>query len=81
MYLIGMAQGVFPSYRAPKRGPGGGEVEEERRSCFVAITRVRGTLTVMRATEYFVYGKRPSQFLGKMGVGGDAEERCDVNCR
>ena len=68
VYLIGMAQDVFPSYRALRRGPGSEEVEEERRSCFVAITRARETLTLTRATEYFGYGKRASQFLGEMGV-------------
>ena len=41
VYVIGMAQEVFPSYRALQRGPGSEEVEEERRSCFVAITRAR----------------------------------------
>ncbi len=70
VYLIGMAQEVFPSYRALQRGPGSGEVVEERRSCFVAITRARETLTLTRATEYFGYRKRASQFLGEMGVVG-----------
>ena len=69
VYVIGMAQEVFPSYRALQRGPGSEEVEEERRSCFVAITRARETLTLTRATEYYGYGKRASQFLGEMGVG------------
>ena len=69
VYLIGMAQEVFPSYRALQQGPKSKEVEEERRSCFVAITRVRETLTLTRAREYFGYGKRASQFLGEMGVG------------
>ena len=60
VYPIGMAQEVFPSYRALQRGPRRSkEVEEERRSCFVAITRAR---------EYFGYGKTASQFLGEMGV-------------
>ena len=68
VYLIGMAQEVFPSYRALQRGPPSKEVEEERRSCFVAITRTQETLTLTRAREYFGYGKRASQFLGEMGV-------------
>ena len=69
VYVIGMAQEVFPSYRALQKGPESKEVEEERRSCFVAITRARETLTLTRATEYYGYGKRASQFLGEMGVG------------
>ena len=55
VYLIGMALEVFPSYRALQRGPQSKEVEEERRSCFVAVTRAR---------EYFGYGNRASQLLG-----------------
>lgn len=70
VYLIGVAQEVFPSYRALKRGWGGGEVEEERRSCFVAITRARETVTLTRAREYFGNGERASQSLGEMRVGG-----------
>ena len=68
VYLIRMAQEVFPSYRALQRGPRSKEVDEERRSCFVATTRAQETLTLTRAREYFGYGKRASQFLGEMGV-------------
>ena len=68
VYVIGMAQEVFPSYRALKRGQTSNEVEEERRSCFVAITRTRETLTLTRSREYFGYRKRASQFLREMGV-------------
>ena len=69
VYLIGMAQEVFPSYRALKGGQRSKEVQEERRSCFVAITRARETLTLTRARRYYGYRKRPSQFLGELGVG------------
>ena len=69
VYLIGMAQEVFPSYRALKKGAASAEVEEERRSCFVAITRAQETLTMTRARSYLGYAKGPSQFLGEMGVG------------
>ena len=68
VYLIGMTQEVFPSYLALKGGQRSKEVQEERRSCFVAITRARETLTLTRARQYYGYGKRASQFLGEMGV-------------
>ena len=68
VYLIGMAQEVFPSYRALKKGATSDEVEEERRSCFVAVTRARETLTLTRSRQYFGRAKRPSQFLEEMGV-------------
>ena len=69
VYLIGMAQEVFPSVHALRNGPTSQEVEEERRSCFVAITRARETLTLTRSRTYFGYAKRASQFLGEMGLG------------
>ncbi len=72
VYLIGMAQEVLPSYQALRKGPDSRELEEERRNCFVAITRVRETLTLTRARQYFGYQKAPSQFLGEMAIGEQA---------
>lgn len=68
VFLVGMADGVCPSYQAAKAGPTSREMEEERRNCFVAITRVKETLTLTRAESYFGYGKPPSRFLAEMGV-------------
>ena len=68
VYLIGMSQGVFPFFRALNKGPCSKELEEERRSCFVAITRAQETLTLTRSREYFGYAQEPSQFLGEMGL-------------
>ena len=70
VYLIGMAQDVFPSYHALRKGPKSQEVEEERRSCFVAITRAQETLTLTRSKTYFGYEKEASQFLEEMGMRG-----------
>lgn len=69
VYLIGMAQEVFPSFQALRNGSASREVEEERRNCFVAITRVQETLTLTRARRYYGYAKDASQFLGEMGLG------------
>ena len=69
VYLIGMAQEVFPSYRALQGARKSMEVQEERRGCFVAITRAQETVTLTRAREYFGWKKGPSQFLGEMGGG------------
>lgn len=68
VYLMGMAQEVFPSYHALKQGPSSRELEEERRNCFVAITRVQETLTLTRAREYAGYQKRPSQFIAELEI-------------
>lgn len=68
VYLIGMAQEVLPSYYALQNGERSKEVEEERRNCFVAITRAEETLTLTRSAQYNGYLKAPSQFLAEMGI-------------
>ena len=68
VYLIGMAQEVFPSYQALRKGPDSKELEEERRNCFVAVTRVQESLTITRSHRYYGYPKGPSQFLTEMGI-------------
>ena len=45
------------------------ELEEERRNCFVAITRAERTRTLTRAERYHGYPKPPAQFLAEMGIG------------
>ena len=72
VYLIGMAQEVFPSFQALRKGKRSRELEEERRNCFVAITRAERTLTLTRAERYYGYPKAPSQFLAEMGIGTGA---------
>ena len=70
VYLIGMAQEIFPSYWSLKSLDSGDKtrLEEERRSCFVAVTRAQETLTLTWAEQY--NGKRTSasQFLTEMGL-------------
>ena len=68
VYLIGMAQEVFPSFQSLRKGPQSRQLEEERRNCFVAITRAEETLTITRSQRYCGYDKRPSQFLREMGI-------------
>jgi DNA helicase-2/ATP-dependent DNA helicase PcrA len=68
VFLIGMAQEVLPSFQALKKGAQSRELEEERRNCFVAITRAQETLTLTRARAYNGWNKEPSQFLSEMGI-------------
>ena len=63
VYLMGLAEEQLPSYYAVRDGT----VEEERRSCFVAITRAQETLTLTYAHQYSGYAKQPSRFLAEMG--------------
>lgn len=67
VFLIGMADEVFPSFQAVKKGCDSREMEEERRNCFVAITRVQETLHLSWARSYNGYPKRPSRFVEEMG--------------
>jgi len=67
VFLIGMADEVFPSYQATIKGPDSKEMEEERRNCFVAITRTEETLSISWSGTYNGYPKRPSRFLKEMG--------------
>jgi DNA helicase II / ATP-dependent DNA helicase PcrA len=67
VFLVGMADEVFPSYQAIKKGADSKELEEERRNCFVAITRVEETLRISWSRIYNGWGKRPSRFIEEMG--------------
>ena len=67
VFLIGMADEIFPSYQAVKKGYESREMEEERRNCFVAITRVQESLNISWAQTYNGYAKKPSRFIEEMG--------------
>ena len=66
VYLAGLAEEQLPSYQAIKKGDASREMQEERRNCFVAITRAQLTLTLSFANQYFGWQKRPSRFLREM---------------
>ena len=67
VYLIGLAEEVLPSWHSIKKG-NGAALEEERRNCFVAITRTKKHLVLSGAKSYNNWTKDPSRFLGEMGV-------------
>lgn len=68
VYLIGLAEEVLPAFQSIRKGQNSREMQEERRSCFVAITRTRIDLTLTHADKYFGYPKQPSRFLREMGL-------------
>ena len=74
VYLIGMAQEVFPSFQALRSSQRERALEEERRSCFVAITRAQETLTITWAQRYNGWDKVPSMFLAEMFGSGPEDE-------
>ena len=63
VYLIGLVEDQLPSYHATKTGASPRVLEEERRNCFVAITRTQSTLTLTYSDSYFGWPKRPSRFF------------------
>ncbi len=57
VYLVGFEDGLFPGMRSigdPE------EMEEERRLCYVAITRARKTLDICHARQRMLYGRTNS---------------------
>jgi len=68
-FLVSINQGIFPDYRAKE---GSRALEEERRNCFVAITRAKKKLfisyTKFKDTRYGPRQHEPSQFLREMGL-------------
>jgi DNA helicase-2/ATP-dependent DNA helicase PcrA len=69
VFLVGLEDGLLPHSRALKTTDLS-ELEEERRLCYVAITRAETYLYVTHAMKRRVYGEElasePSQFLNEM---------------
>jgi len=68
VYVIGLAEDVMPSFQSRQKGDQSPEMEEERRNCFVAITRTKECLVLSRAESYRGWRKEPSRFLVEMGL-------------
>jgi DNA helicase-2/ATP-dependent DNA helicase PcrA len=66
VYLIGMEEGIFPHSRSIEEQG----IEEERRLCYVGMTRAMERLTLMHASSRMLYGGRsynlPSRFLDEL---------------
>ena len=68
VYLLGLAEGVMPSWQSLKKGDVSPEMEEERRNCFVAITRTEERLILTVARKYKGWSKEYSRFLDEMSI-------------
>ncbi len=84
VFLAGLEEGIFPHYRSmfePK------ELEEERRLCYVGITRAKEKLYITHAQERMLFGESwcngPSRFMEeipeniikKTGAGDNSEKK------
>ncbi|HEY9282718.1 MAG TPA: UvrD-helicase domain-containing protein, partial [Pyrinomonadaceae bacterium] len=67
VFIVGLEDGLFPHSRSAADPA---ELEEERRLCYVAVTRAEQFLYVSHAMKRRVYGEElasePSQFLNEM---------------
>ena len=67
VYLVGFEDGLFPGMRSIGDHE---EMEEERRLCYVAITRAKQNLTISHARQRMLYGRTnsamPSRFLKEL---------------
>jgi ATP-dependent DNA helicase UvrD/PcrA len=68
VYLVGLVEDQLPSWAAVKKGEHSREMQEERRNCFVAITRTQETLTITYSQMLHGWRKAPSRFLSEMGL-------------
>lgn len=66
VFVVGLAESVLPSFQSLKAGEQSVEMEEERRNCFVAITRAKEWLCLSYADRYRGWSKQPSRFLVEM---------------
>lgn len=68
VYLTGMEEGIFPSYRSINEGEE--DIAEERRLCYVGITRARKKLALTAARERMINGEtmysRQSRFINEI---------------
>ena len=68
VFLVGMEEGLFPISRALDNDE---DLEEERRLCYVAITRAEEVLFITNAQKRTIYGRTnytlPSRFIEEMG--------------
>jgi DNA helicase-2/ATP-dependent DNA helicase PcrA len=67
VFMVGMEEGLFPHSRTLMDE---NEIEEERRTCYVGITRAQRKLYLTCAQQRTIYGKTsmstPSRFLGEI---------------
>jgi DNA helicase-2/ATP-dependent DNA helicase PcrA len=80
VFMVGMEEGLFPGQKSsddPVR------LAEERRLCYVGMTRARQTLYLLYTEQRFLYGQemmqRPSRFLSELPTDCIEEVRARSN--
>ncbi len=71
VFLMGMEESIFPHVRSVLSGSDS-EIEEERRLCYVGITRAKDDLRILRAYRRTLWGRtmynKPSRFIAEMNL-------------
>ena len=69
VFVIGMEEGIFPHYNSINEGTNEA-IEEERRLCYVAITRAKKDLWIINCKKRLLYGQTqcnsPSRFIDEI---------------
>lgn len=83
VFVIGMEENIFPHVNSCEEDGG---IEEERRLCYVAITRAKEKLYLVNALRRMLYGKTsvnmPSRFINEIDKDLiDALEKKMVNMK
>jgi DNA helicase-2/ATP-dependent DNA helicase PcrA len=75
VFVLGLEEGIFPHSRSIEEN----EIEEERRLCYVGMTRAKERLTLTHAMRRSLYGRSeanlPSRFLDELPEAGVERER------
>ncbi|MBQ8611110.1 MAG: UvrD-helicase domain-containing protein [Oscillospiraceae bacterium] len=79
VFIVGMEEGIFPSEMS---GFSREDLEEERRLCYVGITRAKKQLWLCSAASRMIFGQtrrnRPSRFLEEIGSAYMEEQESDT---
>ena len=69
VFIVGMEEGIFPHFNSIKEGTNEA-IEEERRLCYVAITRAKKDLWIITTRKRTLYGQTqgnpPSRFIDEI---------------
>ena len=83
VFIIGLEEGLFPHSNCLDSPD---EIEEERRLCYVAVTRAKKTLTLVNARRRMLYGNTnsnpPSRFISEISdeyLDKDVKEEVKFN--
>ena len=76
MFMIGMEHGIFPSFQSFSNPR---DLEEERRICYVALTRCKRNLFLTNCYTRLIYGENTgyveSSFIKEMNLSGQKKKK------